>query len=174
MSLSDYLIDIALIAIVFRQIRESSLDARAVILPIALAVFVGGSYLTSLPTGGNDLALIVGLTLVGVTFGAVSGMTTRVRHLGGRYPKVKAGWIAAGVWVAGMGFRFGFAVWASHGGAQALGRFSAHHHITSGAAWTDALVLMALGEVFVRTAVLVVRGRRAVRDAQPAPQLLTV
>src|SRR6478609_5372673 len=98
MTFSDYLIDIALIAIVFRQIRASDLDARAILLPIGLSLFIGGSYLTSVPTAGNDLALVVGFALVGVLCGATSALTTRVWHTGGRHPRVKAGWIAAGVW----------------------------------------------------------------------------
>ena len=160
MTFTDYLLDTVLVLLVIRQIRESRLDLRATLLPIGLAVGIGGSYLHGIPTAGNDLLLVVVLTAVGVTLGLISALTTRVRSDGGRYPLVKAGWIAGGAWVAGMGSRFAFAFWASHGGAPQLGRFSVEHHITSGAAWTAALVLMALGEVLVRTLVLVARGAR--------------
>ena len=160
MTFSDYLLDSILVLLVIRQIRETRLDLRAVLLPISLAAIVGGSYLRGVPTAGNDLPLVVLLTGVGVALGLISALSTRVRSDGGRYPLVKAGWIAAGAWIAGMGSRFAFAVWAGHGGADTLGRFSATHHITSGDAWTAALVLMALGEVLVRTLVLVARGRR--------------
>ena len=54
-----------------------------------------------------------------------------------------------------------FSIWTSHGGDASLVNFSMAHGITSGDAWTAALVLMALGEVFVRTLTLVVRGHRA-------------
>ena len=160
MTFTDYLLDSILVLLVVRQIRETRLDLRAVLLPIGIAVIVGGSYLRGIPTAGDDLLLVALLTGVGVTLGLISALSTRVRSDGGRYPLVKAGWIAAGAWVAGMGSRFAFAVWASHGGAETLGRFGASHHITSGDAWTAALVLMALGEVLVRTLVLIVRGRR--------------
>ncbi len=160
MTLIDYLLDTVLVLLVVRQVRESRLDLRATLLPVGLAVGIGGSYLHGVPTSGNDLTLVVALTAVGVTLGLVSALATRVRSDGGRYPLVKAGWIAGGAWVAGMGSRFAFAFWASHGGAPQLARFSAEHHITSGDAWTAALVLMALGEVLVRTLVLVARGVR--------------
>jgi hypothetical protein len=45
----------------------------------------------------------------------------------------------------------------THGGAGVIGRFSASHAITTATAWTAALILMALGEVVARTAVLGVR-----------------
>jgi hypothetical protein len=66
--------------------------------------------------------------------------------------------VAAILWVVGVGTRFAFQVYASHGGAPAIARFSAHHAITSEAAWTAALILMAFGEVLSRTLVLGLRG----------------
>ncbi|GAB2470093.1 hypothetical protein [Jatrophihabitans fulvus] len=169
MDITDWIIDIALIAIVFRQIREARLDLVAVLLPLGLCVFVGQKYLDGVPSGGNNLLLIAGFTAVGIACGVLSGLTTRVRADGGRYALVKAGWVAAGTWVASMGFRLGFVVWATHGGAATLGRWSMEHGIDTDRAWTAALVLMALGEVFVRTGLLVVRGRRAVAAHRTAP-----
>jgi hypothetical protein len=168
MSFSDYLLDSLLVLIVFRQLRESRFDLKALLLPLGIAAIVCKSYLTSVPTAGNDLLLIVGFTVIGVVLGLVSGLATQVRADGGRYALVKAGWVGAGVWVLGMGSRFGFAVWASHGGAVTLGRFSAHHGITSGSAWTAALVLMAMGEVIVRTGTLWLRSQRALAEARTA------
>lgn len=171
MTITDYLLDTILVLLVVRQIRETRLDLRATLLPIGLAIVIGGSYLHGIPAGGNNLLLIIVLTGIGVSLGLLSALATRVRSDGGRYPLVKAGWIAAAAWIAGMGSRFAFAVWASHGGAPDLARFSADHHITSGDAWTAALVLMALGEVLVRTIVLVVRGQR-VQQARDARELV--
>ena len=160
MTFSDYLLDTVLVLLVVRQIRESRLDLRATLLPVGLVVIIGGSYLHGIPTSGNDFALVALLTGVGVSLGLISALTTRVRSDGGRYPLVKAGWVAAAAWIAGMGSRFAFAVWAAHGGAAELGRFSVEHHIDIRGAWTAALVLMALGEVLTRTLILVVRGQR--------------
>jgi hypothetical protein len=173
MTITDYVVDSLLVLIVFRQIRESRLDLRAVLLPLGIAAWVGTSYLHTIPTGGNDLLLIAGLTGVGAALGTWSGLATRVRTDGGRHALIKAGAVAAGLWVIGMGFRFGFAVWAAHGGADELGRFSVQHSITSADAWTAALVLMALAEVISRTAVLVVRARRA-GAGQQQPALVSV
>lgn len=175
MTTTDYFLDIALIAIVFRQIRESRLDLRAVLLPIGICVWVGAGYLKSLPTAGNDLLLIGALSAVGVSLGVLSGLATRVRRNAEGHALIKAGWVAAGAWVLGMGFRFGFALWAAHGGGPGLVRFSAAHAITGDDAWTDALVLMAFGEVFTRTAILVLRARITARPAEAAAkQLVTV
>jgi hypothetical protein len=160
MTFTDYVLDSLLVLIVFRQIRESRFDRMSLILPLGIAAIVGKSYLHSVPTAGNDLTLVLAFSAVGISFGLLSGLTTRVRADGGAQALVKAGWIAAGVWVLGMGFRFGFALWASHGGGPALARFSATHSITSGDAWTAAVVLMALSEVVVRTGVLWVRSQR--------------
>jgi hypothetical protein len=161
MTFTDYLLDSLLVLIVFRQIREARFDRMAVILPLGIAAIVCNSYLHSIPTAGNDLPLIVGFTALGVAFGVISGLATRVRTDGGRYALVKAGWIAAGVWVLGMGFRFAFSVWANNGGSADLVHFSIAHNITSGSAWTAALVLMAMGEVACRTGVLLFRSHRA-------------
>ena len=170
MTLTDYLIDSLLVLIVLRQVREARFDTMAIVLPLGIAAVVAKSYLQGIPTTGNDLLLVLGFAAIGITLGVVSGLTTRVRTDGGKHALVKAGWIAAGVWVLGMGFRFAFAVWASNGGGPDLVRFSAEHHISSGKAWTAALVLMALGEVVCRTGVLWYRAHRALGD-QPAPQL---
>ncbi len=172
MNFSDYLLDIALIAIVFRQIRESRFGWHMIVLPLGICAFVGANYLHSLPTAGNDLALIIGFAAVGVVLGVISALATRVRRDAEGHALIKAGWISAGAWVLGMGFRFGFSVWAAHGGDAPLARFSAAHHITSGDAWTDALVLMAFGEVFVRTAMLWIRTRRAAAPSRPQGELV--
>ena len=78
-----------------------------------------------------------------------------------RHVTVRAGWLAGFLWVFGMGLRFGFLVWINHSGAASLTHFSAAHSITGGAAWTDALLAMAVAEVAGRTAVLAARRQRA-------------
>jgi hypothetical protein len=175
MTLSDYLFDSVLVLLVLRQIRESRFDRKAMLLPLGIVGWVAHTYLHALPSGGNNLLLVAGLTLVGVLSGVVSGLNTRMRSDGGKYALVKAGWIAAGVWVLSMSGRFAFAVWASHGGGPSLYRFSVDHDLSS-SVWTDALVLMALGEVVTRTGIMYLRSRKVLAAAvpAPAPQLLTV
>ncbi|MFC4034414.1 hypothetical protein ACFO3J_23470 [Streptomyces polygonati] len=171
MSLSEWIIDLALLLIVFRQLREERLSARTVLLPLALMGWAASQYLREIPTAGNDLALIALFTAIGVVFGLAGGLLTRVRYADGHaWVKATAG--AAALWVLSMGFRLGFAVWSSHSsGAAHLTSFSAAHHITTSQAWVTALLLMAFGEVVFRVGTIVVRGRlltaRAGRPASP-------
>jgi hypothetical protein len=169
MTITDWIIDIALVLIVFRQLREERLTARTILLPVALMSWAGFTYLHSIPTGGNDLVLIGLLTAVGVVFGVVGGLLTRVRYGSGNV-YIKATVSAAALWVVSMGFRMGFAVWSSYGsGVSHISSFSAAHDITSGQAWVTALILMAFGEVVVRLGTILIRGQLAsARGAQTA------
>jgi hypothetical protein len=169
MTITDWIIDIALVLIVFRQLREERLTARTILLPVALMSWAGFTYLHSIPTGGNDLVLIGLLTAVGVVFGLISGLLTRVRYGSGNV-YIKATVSAAALWVISMGFRMGFAVWSSYGsGVSHITSFSAAHDITSGQAWVTALILMAFGEVVVRLGTIIIRGQLAsARGAQTA------
>jgi hypothetical protein len=160
MTTTDWIIDIALVLIVFRQLREERLTARTILLPLALMSWAGYTYLRGIPTAGNDLVLIAALAGVGVVFGLAGGLLTRVRLRDGHvYIRATAG--AAGLWVVSMGARMAFAVWAaSASGAVHVGTFSAAHDITSGQAWVTALIFMAFGEVIVRLATIIIRGQR--------------
>ena len=157
MTTTDWIIDITLVLIVFRQLREEAVSKFTFLVPVAIIGFAAKNYLHSIPTAGNDLALIALFTGVGVVFGLLGGLLTRVRARAGKvYIKATAG--AAGLWVASMGFRLGFAVWSSHAsGAAHLTSFSVAHHITTGQAWVTALILMAFGEVVVRLGTIGVR-----------------
>jgi hypothetical protein len=172
MTITDYLLDTLLVLLVFRQLRESRLDRRAILLPVVICAVVAEMYLRSVPTSGNNLVLVALLTAIGLTLGVASGLTTRVRRDTAGTAWVKAGGAAALLWVLGMGSRFAFSVWVSHGGGPSVGRFSAEHGLTA-AGWTAALVLMALAEVLSRTGILVARSRRAASPVDARP-LVTV
>ncbi|MBS2545940.1 hypothetical protein KGQ19_03575 [Catenulispora sp. NL8] len=157
MTTTDWIIDIALVLIVFRQLREERIGKATFIVPLAMITFAAKNYLHAIPTAGNDLILIAAMAGVGAVFGLFGGLLTRVRSLDG-HVHIKATASAAALWVTSMGFRLGFAVWSTHAtGAAQLTRFSAAHHITSGQAWVDALILMAFGEVVVRLGVIGLR-----------------
>jgi hypothetical protein len=154
MSATNYIIDIALVALVLRQLIARQLTTRSVLLPVVLVALAGAEYLKGFPTAGNDLLLILILIVVGAVFGVVSGTTTRVWTQQGLV-WAKAGIIAAAVWVLGMGFRMGFDIWANtHSGETSLYIFSIHHSITSAQAFTTAFVLMAFAQVFFRVGIL--------------------
>ncbi len=163
MNLTDWIVDIALVALVLRQVREARFDTRALLLPLGLIGWSVSQYLTKIPTAGNDLVLIGAFVATGVALGVAGGLTTRVRTDGGTAALVKAGWLPATLWVASMTARMGFLVWVSYGsGTQHLASFSLHHDITSADAWQDALLLMALSEVGLRLGLLKLRANRAV------------
>ena len=173
MTTTDWIIDIALVLIVFRQLRESRLTARTIALPVALMAWAGFNYLHSIPTAGNDLLLIGLFAAIGIVFGLAGGLLTRVRYASGNV-YLKASVTSAALWVLSMGFRMGFAIWSSYGsGVSHLTSFSLAHDITTGQAWVTALILMAFGEVIFRMGLIVVRGQlvsaRATRTAGGYP-----
>jgi hypothetical protein len=158
MTLTDYILDIGLIAIVLLQVRGRRLTTRSMLIPIAIVAWAADNYLHGIPTAKNDLVLVVGCTLLGAILGTMAAVTTKVFSGEGSFPMAKAGFWAAAFWIVGVGTRFAFQLYASHGGDRAIGRFSASHGITSPEAWTAALVLMAIGEVATRTVIIGVRG----------------
>jgi hypothetical protein len=170
MTTTDWILDIVLVLIVVRQIREERLTARFVIVPAAIVFYTAHTYLHGLPSGGNDLVLVGAAAATGALLGLAGGLLTKIRAAGG-HAYVRAGWAAAGLWVASMSARLGLIVWMTHSaGESTVARFSADHHITGADTWSTALVLLALSEVVVRIAVVVIRGRAAVATA-PAVQL---
>jgi hypothetical protein len=173
MTLTDWIIDIALILIVFRQLREERLTIRTILLPLVLMGWAGATYLHGVPTAGNDVLLMTVLAAVGAIFGLLGGLLTRVRYHQGAV-RIKATASAAGLWVISMGARMAFAVWSTYpSGIAHIGRFSVAHDITSGQAWVTALILMAFGEVIVRLGIILIRGQvlssRHVGDDAYAP-----
>lgn len=174
MTFTDYLIDISLIAIVLVQVKSRRLTVKALLLPIGIVAYVAFNFLKGIPTAQNDLFLVIGAVAIGATLGGLAGkFTTVTRRADGVF--AKAGLAAAALWILGTGGRLAFQVWATHGGGPAITHFSATHGITSATAWTAALILMALSEVVVRTAVLAWRSgllsegaARALGTAAPA------
>jgi hypothetical protein len=166
MSTSDYLLNAVLVLLVVRQIRGSKLDLMNLVLPLAITAVVAFEYLRSIPTQGNDLVLILGLTGVGTALGAGAALSTRLSLGKDGVPFAKAGVVAATLWVLGIGFRMAFSYASDHGMGASIGRFSVEHSITGSQAWVAALVLMALGEVVTRMAVLRLRGHRLTSGAR--------
>ncbi|CDR09144.1 hypothetical protein [Streptomyces iranensis] len=168
MTTTEWITDIALILVVFRQLREGRLDLKSFLIPLGIVAFVVRTYLDGVPTAGNDLVLVGALMGVGAVLGVAGGVYTRVRALGGDI-LVKAGAVSAALWVLGMGARMGFQLWVEHGGgADDVARFSVAHHITGDQAWVAAFVLMALTEVVTRLATIFLRSGLVPRE-QPAP-----
>jgi hypothetical protein len=160
-----YVINVVLVLMVVRQIREHQLDVRALAVPV-LAVGIAAVFLLrSVPGGGNDIVLELAGVLAGATMGAVGGLATHLRLDAGGRPLGRAGWLAAGMWIGGVGGRMAFAFAATHGLGPAIARFSGAHQITGSAAWVAALVIMALADVLTRLLVIYLRGRHLAAGA---------
>jgi hypothetical protein len=166
MSTSDYILDSVLVLLILLQIKERELTPMQLLRPVVILGIAVFSYLHGIPTAGNDLVLVGVLALVGGLIGVASGATVIFRVTDDGRVLFRAAWLSGIFWVLGMGSRFAFAYWSSHGGAGSLATFSAHHSITSGEAWTVALLAMAAFEVLGRTAVMAVR-RHELADRPP-------
>jgi hypothetical protein len=164
MTTTDYLINAMFVLIVVRQARERALDWRSVIIPLAIVAYVAHLYIRSIPTSGNDLALIAALATVGLTLGIASGFATHVRAGANGLAIARVGWIAGALLIAGIGSRMAFAFALTHGAHHAVASFSIAHQL-SAAAWPVALVMMALLEVATRIAIVQLRGQHALHAA---------
>jgi hypothetical protein len=160
MTTTDYLINAVLVLLILRQVRERRVDLRSLLLPAALLSTVASNYLHSIPTAGNDLILIIGLSAIGLALGTTSALATSMRVGKDGVALARAGWIAVGLWIIGMGARIGFVLASENGAGHAIAHFSASNAITSSSAWVAALVLMALCEVVARLATLQLRAHR--------------
>jgi hypothetical protein len=157
MTTTDYLIDSLLVLLVLLQIKERKLTTRTLIRPLVIVGVAVVNYLHGIPTAGNDLVLVAAFALVGALIGGASGQTVLMRRGPDGEVVARSGWASACFWVLGMGSRFAFIVWITHGGAASIAGFSTAHSITSQEAWTVALLAMAVFEVLGRTAVAAVR-----------------
>jgi hypothetical protein len=169
MTFTNYLMDSALVLLILFQIKERPLTTHALIRPVIIVGIAVATYLNGISTAGNDLVLVAVLALLGLAIGVASGQTVLMRRGASGEILARSGWASAVFWVLGMGSRFAFAIWSSHGGAATIGQFSAQHSITSGEAWTAALLAMAVFEVCGRS--LVQAARRHRLQEAPAPGL---
>jgi hypothetical protein len=160
MTTTEYLLNFALVGLVALQIRGHKITVARLLVPVALTVWGASQFLHAIPTAGNDAVLELTLALVGAGLGVLAALATSIRRDGaGAF--AKAGVVAATLWVLGIGARVAFSFWVGHGGAPTITHFSAVHHITSGAAWGTAFILMAMVEVASRTGVLYLKARRS-------------
>ena len=160
MNINMYVINAILVLLVVRQIREHQLDLRALAVPVLAVGAAAAMFLHSVPVSGNDLVLQLACVSAGAVMGAVGGLATHLRLGADARPLGRAGWLAATMWIAGVGARMAFAFAASNGAGPVIARFSIAHQITGSAAWVAALVMMALADVLTRLVVVYLRGRR--------------
>jgi hypothetical protein len=77
-SVTDYVVDILLILVIFRAVRPHRLTVRAAVLPLVLLIVAGIIYLRPVTLRGNDLALILILAAAGIILGVISGLADRI------------------------------------------------------------------------------------------------
>jgi hypothetical protein len=168
MTTTDYLIDSALVLLVLLQIRERPMTKHQLIRPLVILGVAVASYLHGIPTQGNDLPLLGVFAVIGGIIGIASGVTVVMNRHSDGVMTFRSGWSSGFFWVLGMGSRFGFVYWISHGGMSTISQFSANHRITSTEAWTVALLGMAVSEVVGRTLTMALRWRGAEGVRTPA------
>ena len=109
MNATDYLINAILVLLVLRQIRETRLTRQMLLLPVLIVIGAAAYYLRSVPTSGNDILLDVTLAAAGAALGGLCALATHLRRGADGVPLSRAGWVAAILWVVGIGARMGFA-----------------------------------------------------------------
>lgn len=166
MSVEDVLIELALVAVVVRQLRGRRITALGLLWPVGLVLWAGARYLTAAPSTGGDAALLSLGVLAGAALGVGCAAATRVLRTDGALV-ARASVAAAALWVVGVGARLGFALVAEHGGG-AIAAFSTVHHLTL-AGWTAALLAMSLAEVLARSGGIALRARRVLTAGVPEP-----
>jgi hypothetical protein len=169
MNINMYVVNAILILMVVRQVREHPLDLRSLTVPVLAVGAAAVLFLHSVPLGGSDIALELACVAGGAAMGAIGGLATRLRLGADGRPLGRAGWLAAGMWIGGVGARLAFAVAASNGAGPAIASFSIANHITGSAAWVAALVMMALADVLTRLVIIYLRGRRLGTEATSVP-----
>jgi hypothetical protein len=165
---SMYVINAILVLMVIRQIREHPLDLRSLAVPVLAVGAAAALFLHSVPVSGNDIILELACVAIGATMGALGGLTTKLRRGADGRALARAGWLAASLWIVGVGGRMAFAIADTNGAGPAIARFTAAYQITGKDAWVAALIMMALADVLTRLAVIYVRGRRLTASATPA------
>ena len=163
MTPTEYLLNAALVLVVLRQLRGKRLVGSAIYVPLGICAYVGYTYLHSIPTTGNDLALVVIGSAAGLMLGTLCGLFTLVYPDHDGIPFARATGIAAVLWVFGVGSRIAFSLYAQHGGGPAIQHFSIAHALSPDG-WVAGFVLMAILEAVSRTAVLLVRARHLQGD----------
>ena len=159
----EYLLNAALVLVVLRQLRGKRLVGSAIYVPLAICAYVGYTYLHSIPTSGNDLALVLIGSIAGLTLGTLCGLFTLVYPDHDGIPFARATGIAAVLWVLGVGSRIAFSLYAQHGGGPSIQHFSIAHALSPDG-WVAGFVLMAILEAVSRTAILLVRTRHLQGD----------
>ena len=158
--------------VVLTAVLEADLGRRRITWfrlarPLVLAGAIIAFYLKGVATSGGGLTLELALAGAGVGLGLLAGTIFGVYRDAAGWPRSRAGFGYAALWVAVIGARVGFAYATSH--SRSVQAWLGTHQITS-AALTDALIFMAGGMLLARTTTLLMRERALPRAGAGAHQ----
>lgn len=159
MDLTEWLISVALILVVVRQIRGRKVTLIGLFWPVPLVVWGAMTYVGGVPAYAADWTFVGADCAAGLALGVGCGLLTEV-YLDGGVVTARARWLAAALWIVGMSSRLAFGLFASNGGAAQIGELSEKLGIHSANTWASGLIAMALAEVVARSAVLFLRANR--------------
>ncbi len=137
--------------------------------PLLMTASIVPLFLEALATQGAGLALEIGAGVAGVLLGltAASLLSVRREPATGRVV-TRAGAAYAALWIAVIAARSCFSIGAVHWFNHPLATWMASSQVT-GAAITDALIIMAVGMTFARTLGLALRANQIRRHPAIAP-----
>ena len=159
MTTTEYALNFALVGLVLLQIRGIKVTKAALLFPVVMTLWIATSLLKAIPTARQRPVLESAARWPARPWARWPGWPPR-SPVAARPRSPRPGALAAVLWVAGIGARVAFSLWVGHGGAATIRDFSIAHHITGGAAWGTAFILMAMTEVATRTGVIFVKTRR--------------
>lgn len=173
MTAAQWLLNIGLLIFILgTNLGRRRITRRRLVLPVALAALAGALLLSDAPARGNDTALAVIGAVAGIALGILAGLFMEVERKPDGTVASRAGAAYAVLWVVVIGGRIAFAESAAGWASAAVRDFSISNHISGGAAWTAAFVIMALAMVASRVVTTLVRCR-ALPAAAPVDPLPT-
>jgi hypothetical protein len=141
-----------------QQMRYRRVSLRTLALPIAVAVVLWYAYVQGAPTIGNDMGLYLICGAIGAVLGLVGGVLSSMhRDEATGVWLVKGGAVYAGLLLALIAGRLGFAYYAENGGYAAVRQFSIDHAISGQAPIVAALMLMVVTTILARLVVVLAR-----------------
>jgi hypothetical protein len=141
-----------------QQLRYRRFGVRTLALPIVFAVVLWYAYVQGAPTVANDMDLYLICGAIGAALGVVGGVLSSMRRdeAGGAL-LVKGGAVYAGLLVALIAGRIGFAYYAEGGGAAQVRQFCIDHGISGQTPIVAALMLMVITTILARLVVVLTR-----------------
>ena len=178
MSTNVVILQLALLGVVLESdLGRKKVGWFRVLRPVIAVVLIVPFFLTSLPTGRNDLLLqgagalagvVLGLACMGPWFVKIGyDPAWRSRVFRNRPPRGRvvthAGFGYASIWIAFTAARLWFAYASQHQFPVQLGHFLAGHQLSS-TALTNAFIFLSIGMDLFRSVLLAARSQRVRRE----------